>query len=195
MPVPRDHRSSRTSALATRGEVLIFGAHERTAALTSNAVPDQRGQRCLVLEGRSLIAGVPVEVLPPRPAMTPYAPAHHRRCRDRGGSVSRRCQGRAVDLRPCPDWIRPKSPLKTAFVTPVRRWRSELEYSPGVKPKYDCTACADGNRVTSSSAARNRAAVTGPSPGWSSRSASSRRPSRSREAARRLLEPAGSPAR
>jgi hypothetical protein len=52
-----------------------------------------------------------------------------------------------------------------AFVMPVRRWRSELERSPGVSPKYDCTPCAELNRDASSMAARNRAAVTGPTPG------------------------------
>ena len=30
-----------------------------------------------------------------------------------------------------------------ALVMPVRRWRSELEFSPGTSPTYDCTACAD----------------------------------------------------
>jgi hypothetical protein len=48
---------------------------------------------------------------------------------------------------------------------PVRRSRSELECSPGVKPTYDSTRCAEANRLGSSIAAKKRTAVTGPTPG------------------------------
>ena len=52
-----------------------------------------------------------------------------------------------------------------ALVMPVRRFRSELECSPGVSPRKAWTACAEGKRLTSSSAATNRIDVTGPTPG------------------------------
>ena len=52
-----------------------------------------------------------------------------------------------------------------ALVIPVRRSRSELECSPGVRPRYDCTRCAVANRPGSSIVATKRSAVTGPIPG------------------------------
>lgn len=47
----------------------------------------------------------------------------------------------------------------------VRRRRSELESSPGVRPKYASTLCALAKRSAVSSAATKRTAVTGPTPG------------------------------
>jgi hypothetical protein len=55
-----------------------------------------------------------------------------------------------------------RSAIGAALVIPVRRSRSELECSPGVRPRYDCTRCDVGNRPGSSIVATNRSAVTGP---------------------------------
>ena len=49
--------------------------------------------------------------------------------------------------------------IAAAFVMPVRLCRSELEFSPGVSPRNDCTACALGKRFTSSMAATKRMLV------------------------------------
>lgn len=58
-----------------------------------------------------------------------------------------------------------RTAAEPALVSPVRRWVSELECSPGVRPKYDSTSCAVWNRKTPSSAATKRTAVAGPTPG------------------------------
>src|SRR3954468_1093248 len=52
-----------------------------------------------------------------------------------------------------------------ACVNRVRFVRNPVVCSPGMRPKYDATLDAFGKRSTSSSAATNRADVTGPTPG------------------------------
>ena len=52
-----------------------------------------------------------------------------------------------------------------ALVNDVRRCRSELEFLPGVSPRYGSSRCAFANRSRSSMAAANLIATTGPTPG------------------------------